>query len=279
MKKLALRLFTILTIGIMLSLLIVFNRVAAANSTYGMVGQQPSLTLNQLKDNILIDTDEKIMKYDARTNETTVVDMDELKELINPKISYLSSNSNSSSSSNAIIIPPYNLPDNSNTTPDVSPMGYLPNSAEMVSNTNNYPNNQICRLEFQDSNNITHYGSAALIGGPRVAITAAHCVFNVNDNKATYKNWKIQPGYSNGSTTGTVTGWDQVYYSSNWMNSSGNNMMYDWAICVLQADTTGSALGAIANVSDSDLNNLRVTVYGYPADSNYRISSFSKISI
>ena len=260
MKKVFFKLFATIMICTIISIVSISTKVEAANLSYEKL-------LNNTRNNSLMDSEEQIMMYDARTNETTVVDMEELEAVINQKYGY------SRSKSNVIKIEPYNETKSLNANPDISKRSGRDDSADIVPSTKVDPYNRICRLEYNTSENEFYNGSAAIVGNPRIAITAAHCVFD-SDTKEPYKNWKIQPGYSNGELSGTQTGWDKVYYSSNWMNTT--DFHYDWAICVLQADASDYALGAYAYFENADMLDLPVTVYGYPGDTRYGYMEGSK---
>lgn len=207
-------------------------------------------------------TEEKIMKYNAKTQETTEVNIFELKKLLTLQIGTKSSLCNS--------IPPYDPFENSIKV-------FSADTAERVTDTYTFPNRVTCRIVAQTtSNNITSntYGTCAIVG-PNVGLTAAHCVFDQNNGNAIKKNWTIYPGCNgldenrNPIYYGTACGWDEVYYSSKWMETHSNE--YDWAICVLQSDV-GNQLGWFgvqSYGSNSELNNVNVRTYGYPGDTNY----------
>ena len=200
-----------------------------------------------------IESGDKIMKYDARTNETTEVDMEELRNVIASK--YTKNSRNSSS----YILNSYNPNEkNTITNPAIQPYS---SGMEIVRDTSVYPNIAVCKV-FSGSSPV---GTAALIG-PNSAITAAHCVFDTNNNDAIIPNWTIYAGYNEETYYGTPCGWDQVYYSETWKNN--HTYKNDWAICVLQSNLGDQVgyLGVEARTESSELKNKTVYALGYPVD-------------
>ena len=234
------------------SMLIVPDNVHASTKE-----QQTAVSLNEV-----LKTEEKIMCYDAKTNETREVNVGELKKVL--------ATQNQIRIGSYDNITPYDPLTSSNIIRNEIRL-LSSNSAERVTNTNNFPNRVTCRITSQTTrNNVTYnvYGTCAIVG-PKVGLTAAHCVFDKENGNAAYSNWTIYPGYNDGTYYGTACGWDQVYYSDQWMQNHSDQ--YDWAICVLQSDV-GNQLGWFgvqSYGSNSELNNTGVRVYGYPGDTNY----------
>lgn len=173
---------------------------------------------------------EKIMKYDVLTNETTEVNMEELEQVISSKYSITNNTEYILNSYN-----PYTKNSSFNTT--ISP---LSTSMSIITDTSILPYIATCKITYSEGN----LGTASIVG-PSLALTAAHCVFDQDNNNEVFKNWTIYPGYNEKITGdkkyyGTPCGWSQVYYSSNWM--SEHNYKDDWAICVLQSDV-GNQVG------------------------------------
>jgi V8-like Glu-specific endopeptidase len=254
-KNLITKLSITLLISIAFSILIVNYNVEATNS------EQTNITLNEI-----LNTEEKIMKYDAITNKTTEVDVEELKEIVT-----LQSNKNAEDNYS---LTSYNPSLNSEVYSSKIPLVSLSSAttAERITNTSGFPYKVTCRVTSNDNNGGTHYGTASIVG-PNAAITAAHCVFDSSNGNAVLRNWTLYPGYNGGTYYGTATGWSQVYYSSTWMNN--HSYEYDWAICVLQSDV-GNQIGWYGVQSygtNSEMNNLPVRVLGYPADPNYGFDS------
>ena len=70
-KQLFTKFFAVLLISITFSMLIMTGNVQA------MTQEQTNQDLNEI-----LETEEKIMMYDAKTNETTEVDVEELKQVL-----------------------------------------------------------------------------------------------------------------------------------------------------------------------------------------------------
>ncbi len=139
--------------------------------------------IDDVKDNntIMLDenlnADEKIMKYDAITGETTEVNMQEIKQLISN-------------------LDKKNLTGTAN-QPNV--IGYDAKMLQSITTTRALPpirettNMAVCKLEISGGS----YGTATLVGS-NVALTAAHCVWNEH-TKVKYANLVIYPNYKNRS--------------------------------------------------------------------------------
>lgn len=248
-KNFITRLMVLLLMGIAFSILFTTNSVQATSQ------EQTNSSVNDI-----LASEEKIMKYDARTNQTTQVDMEELKQVIALQ------NTNGLNSNSISPYDPYaklNL-----TYKTMTP--FSTKSADIVNNTYNFPNRVTCRIKSKDKDNISNFGTCAIVG-PRVGLTAAHCVFDSEDGNAVLKNWTIYPGCNGYNTStgdlnyyGIACGWDTVYYSNVWMQTHSDQ--YDWAICVLQSDL-GNQLGWFGTYSyatNAELNGMDVKLYGYP---------------
>ncbi len=153
--------------------------------------------------NEILDSKERIMKYDAITGETTEVDIEELQEVVKEK---------------------YGLKDSKEAMLNTifsnkSKIMYTPNALMSTNgpltryiNTTGTIQRAVCKVKSDQGN-----ASACLVGN-NVALTAAHVIWNEN-TKDKHTNLKFYPGYSNGSYTGSC-GWSSVYYADNWMNST-----------------------------------------------------------
>ena len=254
-RNLLKKFFTVLLIGIIFSLIISLNNVQATN-------QEPvNINLNEV-----IESEEKIMLYDAKTNETTEVDMEQLKQTLESQVNTSGGNINSTGS-----YIPYSTEKEESLGNVISLRSA--DHASKVTNTWAIPSRFVCRIQAKKSANVSKIGTCAIVG-PNLALTAAHMVFDDQNGNAAFQNWTIYPGCNgmNGTNPihyGTACGWDKVYYSSKWMENHSDQ--YDWAICVLQSDVGNQLgwLGVTSYGSNSSLNNLDVQVYGYPADENY----------
>lgn len=121
--------------------------------------------------------EEKILKYDAKTNTTTEVDMDEIKQILNSKSTRSYNDSTTSS-----YIPNEKLIDRSSML--------SPRSTYMrIDNTSVFPYSTIGKITCSGGS-----GSGTIIG-KNIAITVAHVV--MDDNCNFYTDWKIMPAYNN----------------------------------------------------------------------------------
>lgn len=228
--------------------------------------------------NETLEAEEKIMEYDAITGETREVDMKELRQIIATQNNMNENGDNSCSSYNTnlskIELEPLapseiidRVIDTSSSQTELEPLASS-EIVDRVTNTSSFPYRATCRTKSNTSSGDTRYGTAAIVG-PKVALTAAHCVFDMDDGDAKLLNWVVYPGYNDGSYYVGSCGWTKVYYSNNW--KSTHDKQYDWAICVLGEDL-GSKTGCFGLTnydSDSELKNLPVRVLGYPGDKNY----------
>ena len=187
-RQLFRKLFAVVLISIIFSMLIMTSNVQA------MTPKTTGPNLNEI-----LETEEKIMMYDAKTDETKEVDVEELRQVL--------SSQNKARGGSFDSIAPYDPYANSNMRQnEATPLAA--DSAERVTNTYNFPNRVTCRIESQEI-----YGTCAIVG-PNVGLTAAHCVFNKDNGNAAYKNWTIYPGYNNG--TYYVVGIKYIIQASGW---------------------------------------------------------------
>lgn len=247
-KNFIIKIFTILFISTIL-ILICNHKVMATNF------DEENNTLTDT-----LNSETKIMEYDAITNETREVDMQELREVLKQQ--------NKSYGQNNFSIPsiaPQNLK-RSFVDKSFSLLTNREGSLNKVLNTEVRPYLTTCRITCTGPNlGITVANGTASVIGLNLAFTAAHCVFDESNN-AILKNWTIYPGYNNKMFEEVSTGWSKVYYSDNWMKN--HNSADDWAILVLNnniGNFTG-AYGISYYPSYSGLNNLNVSLLGYPCD-------------
>lgn len=247
MKKDLIKKFIIISlISIMFTMIVSINTVQATNSnSENFIADETS------------EAEEKIMMYDAENDTTTEIDMEALRKSI----------SRQKTSSNSV--EPYNMPSKAIFSRAVDTYATYSNSMQRITNTSAFPNKATCKI--MESAGQKTIGTAALVG-PKVALTAAHCVFDTK-TKETIKNWTILPGYNQGDWYGTETGWSKVIYSSKWMSSGSNgDARYDWAICIL-GHNLGNEVGCWYGVTSygsntTDFKKLDVRVLGYPAEDN-----------
>lgn len=184
---------------------------------------------------ISLEPDEKIMKYNAITNETTEVNIEELRQKFSNNSKNINrNNAYTTSSCNEYLqkkLPrasniKLNLPRTSNDLQVAAS-----DNMSKVSNTSNLPNIATCKTisKYRNTNYISN-GTATIIA-PHVALTAAHCIWDMYDNDYKFTDWVVYPGCNDGFYYGTKCGWVQVYYSSKWFET--HSYKYDWAICEL----------------------------------------------
>lgn len=197
--------------------------------------------------------EEKILKYDAITNQTTEVNMEELKQM-----TALLTNANDISYNSIEAYDPYESVlsrDNYGTSSATSVIYHK------IYDTSSFPNRVTCRIYCSGG-----IGSGFLVG-PNLLLTAAHCVINPKNNSI-FTGWVCDPGYNYGAYEGNSCGWSQIYYSSEWISNHSNE--YDWCLCVLE-ENLGSNLGYFgcqAYGTNSELNNVSVRAFGYPEFDN-----------
>ncbi len=215
-----------------------------------------------------LNTDEKIMMYDSKTNETKEVNMEEVKANLNKRNTINSNNSNN--------LPAYKILENSSLLKpslDVS-IQSTTGPVERVIDTTVARYRATCRISANDTQSARSiYGTASLVGS-NLALTAAHCVFNKNDGNKAYPGWCVFPAYNGSAYEGaSVCGWAQVYYYDSWMQN--NDTEHDVAVCTLTEDV-GNEIGYYGirkYDSNSALKGIDVDLLGYPADTSYGFTS------
>lgn len=216
---------------------------------------------NSKQEDYQLESDEKIMEYDAITNETKEVDMEELKQLI--EIQNKSTNNVTSYNSTS----PYN-PNSEKALTQTTIMPLSVPSAIRITDTSSFPYKTTCRILAKNNAGEDMHGTAAIVG-PKAALTAAHCIFDEENENFIYRDWTIYPGFNYNSYYGTACGWSKVYYSSKWIET--HSYEYDWAICVLESDVGNQIgwFGVQSYGSNSKLNGIEIKSLGYPADIKY----------
>lgn len=196
--------------------------------------------------------EDKIMKYDAKTGKTTEVNMEELTQKASKFIKVNPDNSLSIDSIEPLFI--------SNSNYKIPSYSTYSASRDRITNTTIPPYSAICRIKYKKDGR-SFIGSGTLVSS-NVVLTAAHCVFDEENNNAKFADWEAQPGYNNHTYKGLSSGWSQVYYSNNWF--SKHSYEDDWAVCVLNEDL-GDDLGAFGLTyvpeDNSYLDNLEIRTY------------------
>lgn len=197
--------------------------------------------------------DEKILMYDAKTGETTEIDMDVVRENITSSYSR-STNQTTPTYTNSY--DPYAF---SSSSEDLISTFSIYNE---VTSYSTFPYRVTCRLIY-DVYGRTGISTGFLVG-PNLLLTAAHCVMNMDDNDATFADWTAYPGYNNGSSYGGYKcGWSEIIFPSAWKGN--HNVADDWCLVVLN-EPLGSYCGYLGCKSYGNGNqmlNLMVRTVGY----------------
>lgn len=239
------------------SLEIFFNNVQAT------VQELETPTLNEI-----LESEEKIMMYDARTNETTEVDMEQLRQTV-----ALKNKARGISDINSIApYDPYSSYSfmsknvskngiNSLTNVDDSDPG-LEYGLTRVKNTALFPNRSICWIKTD-----AETGGTCSIVGPNIGLTAAHCVFRSDANDRPYMGFEIYAAFDVDKFIGPATGWTQVFYPESYLEEPDTNKRDDdWAIIIL-GENIGNKVGWFGVQgygTSSEMEGLEVNFYGYP---------------
>lgn len=244
---------------------VIFLMFISTNNVKAKSTEEVTSVLEEVSEENIIDTEEnlvleeKIMKYDVRTGETTEVDMEELTQAA-AKIR----NKNASNSSSIESIAPSEeyVKYMNNIKPSYSVLSVDRNR---VTDTSALPYSAVCRIMFTNPSSSTgkSLGSGALVAKGTV-LTAAHCVFDKNNNDAMFADWIAEPAYNGGPYQNLNSSYHTVYYSSLWREK--HNEQYDWALCVLNnpVGRIVGAVGAETYADDSSLKNLEVRTLRLP---------------
>lgn len=248
-QSLSTKLFIALLIITLFSLFLSVQPIKAANVKQTDSNVKESSKNSDLESKTL-EVEDKIMKYDAKTGKTTEVNMDEITKKASKSIKVESDNSLSIDS-----LEPLFTRDSIYSTPNYSTRSI---SRTQITDTSVQPYSAVCRIFFTDSGE-TQAGSGVLVCS-NVVLTAAHCVFDENNEK--FPSWEAQPGYNGSVLNGIASGWSEVYYSAAWTTT--HSYEYDWAVCILNEDL-GDNLGAfgLTYVAEENpyLENLPVITY------------------
>lgn len=254
--KISLKKFLIfLLVFFLTQLLIITPQVFANSNPVEMPVFSKTQTCNkEFDEDIVISTEERIMKIDAETGETTVADINysevaTILELMETEKNY----------STELIVQAPTLKTTSrlsrlNSFLSVSPRttGYT----ICLGNTNSDSQRPICRINSDGGQ-----GSGFLIGD-KYLLTAAHCV--LTPDASVFGYWSAKAGYCNGNYSQEM-GWNTVYYSENWTTYGGASS-FDWAIVELDGNY-GSSVGYLyctKYYNYEDMINTSVSAWGYP---------------
>ncbi|MCI8309013.1 MAG: trypsin-like serine protease [Clostridia bacterium] len=202
--------------------------------------------------------EEKIMKIDATTGQTTEYEIDYDK--ISPILEEMKKTQNIST----------DLFLENNAKISYENVKLFKNSPMLLSNNNYniYLNNEevsylkpICRITADE----IYRGATGFLIGDKYLVTAAHCV--LKQDGSVYGHWSAFAGYNNGSYLRKM-GWNTVHYSSNW-STYGGASDFDWAIVELDGNY-GSSIGWLPCTkyyNYSDMVGVAVKANGYPGES------------
>ena len=224
------------------------NTVTATN--YTVKSEPETVSLDVLVDQLEFDEeyqpDNKILKYDAKTGETTEIDMNNLK-------SKLSKNN---------VITNYVEPYMSTQTNGINEISLNSNYIYPL-DTQNFPYTATCKIKCEVYGKVGV--SSGFLVGKNLLLTAAHCVMNKEDGDKTFAQWKVYPGYVNGKSYKNLSStYVQAIYPSDWKKT--HSPEYDWCLCILEDDIglQTNYYGAQAYGTNNEMNGLSVSPYGYP---------------
>jgi V8-like Glu-specific endopeptidase len=153
-------------------------------------------------------------------------------------------------------------------TPDVGEIVHGADDRVQVGNTTAYPFRTICHLEMIAPNGKNYIGSGAFIG-PRVVLTAGHCVYFHADG-GWARQIRVIPG-RNGSLMPYGDAVATQYISvKGWVTNKDRD--YDYAVIILPNNKKlGNSVGwmGLGNLAFFSLMGLNVNNSGYPGDKSY----------
>lgn len=204
----------------------------------------------------------KICEYNKSTNETTIIEINDIESIMNFEAVY--------SKAKLSETPSYR--NNLFCTVRAGSQFYF-------ANTGLPPYKYVCRIITSDF----QYGTGYLVG-PNLLLTCAHCVFSDRDPSKTFSGWTCYPRYDEGLDSSLLysSGWDKIYYSTGYTESifDSTSDKYDWCLCVL-SEPLGTKMGdwlpCASYSEDSNLDSIPVQAIGYPRvyDENQNTFKFS----
>lgn len=116
---------------------------------------------------------------------------------------------------------------------------------------------RLCKLTI---NGGLSSGSGFLVG-PNLLLTAAHCIFDENNNIMPVV---FCPGYNNGAYNNR-SGWQKIYSYPSWLDNH-ENIQYDLVLIVLDWNMGNSFgwFGAQSYGTNQEMNEEDIKEYGYP---------------
>ncbi|TWU00088.1 Glutamyl endopeptidase precursor [Botrimarina colliarenosi] len=145
------------------------------------------------------------------------------------------------------------------------PLPYQADLTEVVSNYSTFPYSAVGKMFFFAANGDAYVGSAWLVGRKGI-ITAAHCLYDRDDDDAFYSNMTFAPAY-NGAATGQVevqldeSVIDPRYASEAWPNC----LMWDFGAATL-SDDLSQQFGYLGYDASGVIEATLVEALGYPAE-------------
>ena len=247
--KLSRKIIVILKVFIIIQFLLFSNRIVLGNVDDRIHNTSGIMATNE--NDFVHSEDESIIKYDSITGVSEIVNLDTIQKELQEK----------GYNANNYEIKAY-TPTTDSKVKDYEAIETPRTITYYNADINSYTARKICRIKA-NANDGQLIGTGFLLG-KNILVTAAHLVFDPDNNDAIYSNWVAYPGYDLGSSYNNASsGWSQVYYSSAWLSTHSPD--YDWCICILNASDLGVGwLGATAYTNNSDMNNLSAKVQGYP---------------
>lgn len=131
-----------------------------------------------------------------------------------------------------------------------------------IQNPSAYPWRMICSLEITAADGEKYLGTGWLVG-PRLVVTAGHCVFDKIDMKGWAASIKVYPGRSEDTDSENCYLSTELRAPQQWVSNEDENFDYG---AILLKDDIGSANGyfSMGSYPDEILTNHMVNISGYP---------------
>lgn len=198
----------------------------------------------------VLEVETQIYKFDKKTNETTIVNLEDISKDLNVR------STTNKATNNISLLNSFRA-------------GYQ----FYFANNGKVPYKYVCKIKNDESK----HGTGFLVG-PNLLFTCAHCVFDDKDPDKTFQNWVCYPAYDGPSEAPISSGWDTIYYSSGYTSifDSVSNQ-HDWCLCVLSeplGDEMGNWLSCISYSDNSNLDLMSIQAVGYPHVFNEETNSY-----